>query len=416
MKVSLGLRRRPSTEQVPTFPKGCCVRISSFEFENTQKKWRFMPVNLADLTLLVGVSGVGKSRVLKSIASLVGIAEGRSRPGHKWSISFVDEALRHCTWAGEFEALEEVDLIPEQFDFVFAGDEGEQERRKARIVSERVEIDGVVVVSRDFDQILLNGSKMPKLSSFESAVSLFKEEDLMAPLFKSFQRIIFSDRTEMDGFLRSFAILNPERSLKRHDTIESIRQSSLPPLGKLYLANKIESPVFDEIKDKLISVFPSIEDLGFGAYEERERAVFFAGSPYIQIKESGVDGFIAQSDISSGMLRTISHLAELFLSPPGTVILIDEFENSLGVNCIDAVTEDLLSSSSSIQFIITSHHPYIINNVGTSYWKVICRRGSVVSAVDAEEMGIGVSSHDAFLQLMNSPEYLGGVSCSERSP
>lgn len=38
-----------------------------------------------------------------------------------------------------------------------------------------------------------------------------------------------------------------------------------------------------------------------------------------------------------------------------------EFENGLGVNCIDVLAEILLSERKDLQFIITSHHPKIIN-------------------------------------------------------
>lgn len=387
------------------------MRIANFQFENTQKKWRLLPTDFSDLTLLVGVSGVGKTRVLKAIGSLIGVSDGKSSAGHKWSIVFIDESQRHCVWAGEFERLEDEASIPEQFEFASAMDDG-PEKKKARIVFELLTVDGKELVRRDIDQLLLKGVKMPKLSPHESAVSLFKEEDDLKPIHESFQRIVFSDRTGMDGFFRSFAILHPDRYVKKHQDIDSIRAAALPGLAKLYLAHKIGSPVFDEIKSRLISVFPSLEDLSFGIFEGSDR-MFFAGSPYVQIKERDVDGYVEQADISSGMLRTIAHLSELFLSPPGTVILIDEFENSLGVNCIDAVTEDLLDSTANIQFIITSHHPYIINNIDASYWKVICRRGSVVKAIDAREMGIGRSSHDAFLQLMNSERYIQGIACAE---
>ena len=52
------------------------------------------------------------------------------------------------------------------------------------------------------------------------------------------------------------------------------------------------------------------------------------------------------------------------LWPDGSVILIDEFENSLGVNCLDEITEDVVKESRRLQFILTSHHPYIILDSG----------------------------------------------------
>jgi predicted ATPase len=80
---------------------------------------------------------------------------------------------------------------------------------------------------------------------------------------------------------------------------------------------------------------------------------------FIQIREKGIDHWIDERQISAGMLRTLYHINEIFLGTSGSVILIDEFENSLGVNCIDDLTSELLINKRDLQFVITSHHPYI---------------------------------------------------------
>ena len=102
------------------------------------------------------------------------------------------------------------------------------------------------------------------------------------------------------------------------------------------------------------------------------------------------------------------HISELYLSTEGTVILIDEFENSLGVNCIDVVT-DLLIENRELQFIITSHHPYIINKIGMEHWKIVTRKGGIVTAKDVKEFNLPKSRHQAFMQLMNLDAYREGI-------
>ena len=109
------------------------------------------------------------------------------------------------------------------------------------------------------------------------------------------------------------------------------------------------------------------------------------------------------------MFRTLTHIAELYLCADDTAILIDEFENSLGINCIDELTSSIVSSDRNLQFIITSHHPYIINNIDISHWKLVTRNGGVVTATDAEKFGIGKSKHQAFTQLLNLDAYTDGV-------
>lgn len=94
------------------------------------------------------------------------------------------------------------------------------------------------------------------------------------------------------------------------------------------------------------------------------------------------------------------YISELYLSPENCIILIDEFENSLGVNCLDSVTE-LVLNNKTLQFIITSHHPYIINNVSPAYWKIVTRKANLVTVKNAEDFHISESRQKAFIDLIN---------------
>jgi Fe-S cluster assembly ATPase SufC len=132
--------------------------------------------------------------------------------------------------------------------------------------------------------------------------------------------------------------------------------------------------------------------------------------PIIKFKEKDIDNWIGLPNISSGMLKTLMHIAELYLLPDDSVVLIDEFENSLGVNCLDEVTANILNQESGKQqFIITSHHPYVINNIDPEYWKLVTRKGNVVQVRDSSEFDLGASKHSAFTKLMNLDEYEGGI-------
>lgn len=64
--------------------------------------------------------------------------------------------------------------------------------------------------------------------------------------------------------------------------------------------------------------------------------------------------------------------------PADSLVLIDEFENGLGVNCIDLLSDLMLSERNDLQFIITSHHPKIINAVDKDKWRIIDRDTYVV--------------------------------------
>jgi hypothetical protein len=52
-----------------------------------------------------------------------------------------------------------------------------------------------------------------------------------------------------------------------------------------------------------------------------------------------------------------------------------------------------------LQFIATSHHPYIINNIPYEYWKIVTRKGGHISIRNASDYNLGKSKQEAFLQL-----------------
>ena len=132
-------------------------------------------------------------------------------------------------------------------------------------------------------------------------------------------------------------------------------------------------------------------------------------TPFIQIKESGIPNWIEERKLSSGMYRVLMHIAELYLCADGTIILIDEFENSLGINCIDDITNSIVTDRRDLQFIMTSHHPYIINNISLDNWKVITRKAGTVKNYNATQLNLGKSKHKAFTQLINLDKYSEGL-------
>jgi predicted ATPase len=156
-------------------------------------------------------------------------------------------------------------------------------------------------------------------------------------------------------------------------------------------------------------VFPQIDDVKVAPIEGENVHSLIRRLPIIQFKEQYVEKWITQNEMSSGMLRTFLHISEMFLFSKGTVILIDEFENSLGVNCINVLTEDLVFENSRLQFIATSHHPYIINKIPYDYWKIVTRKGGQIKTYDAKGFDLGASNHERFLNLVNLPQYKGGI-------
>jgi predicted ATPase len=158
---------------------------------------------------------------------------------------------------------------------------------------------------------------------------------------------------------------------------------------------------FESIKNRFKEIFENIDDIYaiiVDSGEDNELHQIYINEI---IKKENVRLVLNQDDLSSGMLKTFWHLAEIYLSPRNSVILIDEFENSLGVNCLDSITEELTDSDHQLQFIITSHHPYVINNIRPSHWKIVTRQGGEVTVKSAEDFHISPSRQKAYIDLIN---------------
>jgi hypothetical protein len=222
-------------------------------------------------------------------------------------------------------------------------------------------------------------------------------------IFNAINQIEYRDHTRKGYPL----MIISEKSLplyllrSKYRTLENIINSDEDIGTKLYLVYENKLDIFEKIKSKFIDIFQQVEDIKVAPLEMNGVPVKWSKNIHsIYIKEKSVSKWIRQDRVSSGMVRTLIHLSEIVLSSKGTVILIDEFENSLGINCIDILTEDLIHENKTLQFIATSHHPYIINNIPYEYWKIVTRIGGHISIRDTSDYNLGKSSkQDAFIQL-----------------
>lgn len=379
------------------------MRVYNFKFENKKLELIIEPINFSNLSLLVGVSGVGKTIILQSLLDLKQIARGKSLSGVEWEIIFSIKNGAKYLWKGAFEKTG----ISEFLEGSSYEDEKETETiSRPKIIYEKLYKDHQLIVERNENEIKLEGKPTPKLSSYKSALNLFNEEESISPVFESFNKIIRSDDYGTKG-VPMFDNFN--KFLKKHQTLESIQNSNIPAYLKLALVYKSQPDVFNTIKNHFINVFTQVEDIRLEPIKESDLPFFIRNTPHLQIKEKNVSKWIFHNKISSGMFKTLIQISQLFLCSESTVILIDEFENSLGINCIDTLTENLMYDNRNIQFILTSHHPYIINAIGMEHWKVVSRRGGIISTKDAKDYKLGKSKHESFKQLIQLSDYRKGI-------
>jgi predicted ATPase len=375
------------------------MQIKKLEYYDDEYKWNLTEVDFSpNLNLLVGVSGVGKTRILRAIHNIKAIANGASLNGVKWNVCFIADNNLEYTWSGEFETRESTISI----------DESLEENEQVKLITERLVCDNDnVIIEREGSEIILNGNKTPKLSPFESVVELLKQEDQIAPVKNSLDKIILADSESVDRVWRL-----PVSIFKKFEksSLSILQASGLPTPIKLAILYRTFPEEFSKIKEVFISVFPNVLDIKIETVKDEDIPIVLSKllkeATTVSIREKGVEDWI--ENISSGMIKTLMYISELYLAPENCVILIDEFENSLGVNCLDSVTE-LVLDNKKLQFIITSHHPYIINNVSPAYWKIVTRKAGLVTVKDSKDFHISESRQKAFIDLINVLENNEGL-------
>ncbi|EKM0149446.1 AAA family ATPase [Cronobacter turicensis] len=376
------------------------MRIKSLETYNSHSKLRINRIEFDSLTLMVGASGVGKTQILRSINKIKSIANGDSVSGFSWIVEFNAEGNDYY-WSGEFEALADYDEFTYgMFNF------DDDDKIEPRILAEEVKINGVVVVSRNGDDIVYKDSKTVKLASTVSIVHHLREEDDVSVIHNSFSRVV---EVAADELQRVFPRKNKDISESEDLTINEIREKSFSLSAKLYLCQEKQPEYFQQIKNSFVEIFPYIEDVKV-VKVDTSTFPFFINSVYVlKVKERGIEEWISHNSMSTGMLKTLVQLAYLHLSPTGTVFLIDEFENGFGVNCINDITDVLIHHGNDVQFILTSHHPYIINNIPLDNWKIVSRKAGVVDNYSADHFNLQESNHEAFTKLINLSVYFDGA-------
>ena len=367
------------------------MKLKKFTFINHKTGWHVKDVEFGSLALFVGASGVGKTLILKSISDIKGIANGRSMNGREWIIDFEEDGVNY-TWSGRFKASKEIQesIFSDQYEFP--------------IVEEKLVKEGEVVFSRDGDHLIYHDVQTVKLDTSKSAVELLKEETDVALVKRAFEKILWLDMEDSNTVRFRPDIFSDNESKMSLTEIKNLKH--INPIERLFFIQKYEHGVFDQIKEDFISVFPSVEDIDF----EIVRLFKESYTPILKIKEQNVAYWINLPDVSSGMCRTLSQIVTLKLSDKGDVIMIDEFENGLGINCIDLLAEKAMDVE-DVQIIMTSHHPYIINSIPYQDWRIVSRNGSEVMVNTAADFKIGMhSKHDAFMQLIQTDAYRTGQS------
>lgn len=371
------------------------VRVKWIEFENIETGLKVERVDFfEDITLLVGLSGVGKTQILNAVEYSLNLAVRKDIIMRPYFVNMGIEIDRDIyEWAYKISGIEKEDLLFEN-------------QEEYCIQYEKLIKNGDVIFERCNDDIRVMGyDRVPQPKKDESLLSQYSEDEEFEKLISGIRKL-YSVEMELAvrGGIKSelFSKLKARvvETIKKGDNVPFKTFSHLPAAMKIYIVKHYYEDIYIKIFDAVKELFMEIEDIDVVEDEDREMYL-------VAIQVYGKK--LLQHDISNGMLKTIYYIVELFTMSDNSLVLIDEFENGLGVNCIDLLSEILLSERKDLQFIITSHHPKIINGIEQNRWKIIDRDGSIVKNSNSEKYGIGNSQHEAYFNLINRWEFEGKI-------
>lgn len=377
------------------------------EFENYTTKQKIEKITFDKLNLLVGRSGAGKTQILKTLSSYIAVASSES-------------TISSIQFEGYFEAeffmplpITDDDFKERKVSWKIYTDkmknivrEYELYRLSYGVSKEILLIDDEEIIHRTKDNLLINRKENVPISPEQSALSVFKNAQKISYIRANLFSIVsyYHQMNAMNDIDKvTFEQIKNQFYRINNDNYDSYLSKTkmrtflffYPVLIKIYVMKEYDIALFNEFLLRLQNIFPSIEDVKIDSLNDTNYFTLF-------IKENGK--WISKESISSGMLKSIYILAITTFSMDGNVILLDELENSLGVNCLDEITSYIVNEAdNATQFILTSHHPYIINNIPEKYWHIVSQNDGIISSKKANDVGISTVNNrqDRFFQLIN---------------
>ncbi len=368
------------------------MQILDYEYKGPG--WEFSRIRFQKINLVVGDSGAGKTRLLNTIFNLgTYVAQGKLGGGEgEWNVSLeIEENIYEWT----------VSKIKKDDEVV--------------IEKEQLFLNEKLILERDADKFIFEDYKqLPKLSNSEMSTHILKEEKLIRPLYEGFSRML--RRRFFDDDLKNNAVIMVTNqksldSLGMKKDLHELYKRDYPLNLRLYVLSKYFPSIFSEIVMFYRETFDFISDVDIIDSKEFESIDVPGGAPIFCIKERNVNSWLRLDELSSGMQKVLLILTDVLSFPPGTIYLLDEYENSLGPGTIDFLPDLLLSKKIDLQIIFTSHHPYIISHVPVDHWYVTHRTGSKVKFAYGQELvdRYGISSQEKYIQLLNDPFYSEGI-------
>lgn len=368
------------------------MHINWFEFNDATYGISIDRTYFDKINLLVGVSGAGKTIILRVLSSYIDLIRRGSSVKNECNFKMnftVDTVSSVDTYEWSISTTQS-SLV----DKVTGSTAG------YIVTKEELLRNGKMLFARDNNKLEISGyNSLPKIPLDKSTIAVFKDDNLFKDIKKAFVSVIGLDEQKnayMDvqkEFYDEALRVAKENTMSYEHT--ALYMSLLPLVVRLGIARSVYAEKFNMYMDKLKEIFPYISDVKIRLSKSTQK--------YVTVLCLQDDVEVAQDRISTGMIKTMNVLAYLYFIAQNALIIVDEVENSLGINCLDDVIESIDCSvyEQNNQAILSSHHPYIINAVDSSKWRIVSQENGHITTKSANEVGIDSKNRDGFFELIN---------------
>lgn len=357
--------------------------------------WDFSNIIFENINLFVGPSGAGKSRLLNTIFNIGRYVATNEDPKFgNWDIKFRSDKNTYRWIYSSSNQNDEFYVANETL--IIINEDGSTK----------------VIFERNPDSFTFNGNQLPKLPKNSTGLFLLKEENDVASAHKAFG-LIMRRNFFGDELTKATGIVNiPEVLMSKTEGWKAKWELIGPDVSlnvRLFILSESYKSIFDSVVHEFKSVFPNIINIQFVDGSKVLNSTNAGKMPLLLFTEKNVAKPYHLHDLSSGMQKVLLIITDVLSIRDNSLYLIDEYENSLGINAINFLPGFLAEHGDKTQFVITSHHPYLINNIPVRDWSLFNRVGSTVNVRGGKELHVryGSSKQDAFIKLINDPDYQG---------
>lgn len=412
------------------------MHIRTFEFRDGATGWQVAGAGFGGFDLLVGRSGAGKTRFIEALQRVqrFGIDPAFAPGAMRFTLAFEHDGAAY-EWQGATETTT---------------------ARETRIARERLARGGQALAERVGGAITVTGRAGPVTGSASRTGSLLAtiaDDAGIAQAGNALRRLVFAARepalslrcgrdtqASIEQAIRAIAAtrasiegqFEPGRARSWRAFLEQAAAtpsaaryiapiqelvSRLDKLAWLYALQELGASERDEVEARFVRSFPDVAALrafwaphGGGDGETLELA----------IRDHGAEHWIPAPQMAASMRRGLGMILDASFTPPGSVLIIDDLEADLGVDVLPAMVAHLRSRAGGaggegdgdIQILATSRHPYIIDEVPVSAWKLVRRRGNEarIHAVTGVPGYDAQPRHRAFRELLELAELEDQVS------